>query len=369
MPTLKLSQCRTSRSRAHFASGDATPRRATSRPPRPCHARPKAAAVLIDRGWNSALRRKPASRESRCGHARRRRRQHASEWVPAVSGMRNGRLRPVLDRQARMTEFIRRHPHHRLPSPFPMRRAARCTRARRLRNLGELDAARGNAVLIVTACRPTRTRPPTPPTPIGMVGADAGSGQAVDTDRWFVICVNSLGSCKVRRAGVHQSGDGGATVSSFPTCPSKTAPTPPCTWCARSHRAPGLRDRQLDGGRPHWRCGPSRGSRAVTSTSPARPARCVLDRHPLLAARAIRLDRTGTAAATTTRAIRVGHAHGAQAGRVTYRSRWNGTAVSAASGSDSDRAEDDRSAGVRGRELRRATHAASAPGRPDCYLI
>ena len=62
---------------------------------------------------------------------------------------------------------------------------------------GTLNAARDNAVLILTGLSPdahaaSNAGNPEP----GWWEAMLGPGKPIDSDRWFVICVNSLGSCK-----------------------------------------------------------------------------------------------------------------------------------------------------------------------------
>ncbi|MDH7452752.1 homoserine O-acetyltransferase [Luteimonas composti] len=98
-----------------------------------------------------------------------------------------------------MTEFI--PPATRwidLPSPFAMKRGGTLHGARvAYETWGELDAARSNAILIVTGLSPDAhaascAADPTP----GWWEAMLGPGKAIDTGRWFVVCVNSLGSCK-----------------------------------------------------------------------------------------------------------------------------------------------------------------------------
>lgn len=98
-----------------------------------------------------------------------------------------------------MTEFI--PPGTRfidLPSPFPMKRGGALRGARvAYETWGELNAARDNAVLIVTGLSPdahaaANADDPEP----GWWEAMLGPGKPIDSDRWFVICVNSLGSCK-----------------------------------------------------------------------------------------------------------------------------------------------------------------------------
>lgn len=98
-----------------------------------------------------------------------------------------------------MTEFI--PPGSRfvdLPSPFPMKRGGALTGARMAyETWGRLDAARGNAVLIVTGLSPdAHAASHEGDTSPGWWEQMLGPGKPIDTDRWFVICVNSLGSCK-----------------------------------------------------------------------------------------------------------------------------------------------------------------------------
>ena len=98
-----------------------------------------------------------------------------------------------------MTEFI--PPGTRfvdLPSPFPMTRGGALLGARlAYETWGELNAARDNAVLILPGLSPNAHAASNAGNPAegwweGMLGA----GKAIDTDRWFVVCVNPLGSCK-----------------------------------------------------------------------------------------------------------------------------------------------------------------------------
>ena len=98
-----------------------------------------------------------------------------------------------------MTEFI--PPGTRflaLPSPFPMKRGGALHDARvAYETWGTLNAARDNAVLIVTGLSPDahaaanegNAEP-------GWWDAMVGPGKPIDSNRWFVVCVNSLGSCK-----------------------------------------------------------------------------------------------------------------------------------------------------------------------------
>jgi homoserine O-acetyltransferase len=62
---------------------------------------------------------------------------------------------------------------------------------------GELNAARDNAIFILTGLSPSahvasNAGDPSP----GWWEEMVGSGKAIDTERWFVVCANSLGSCK-----------------------------------------------------------------------------------------------------------------------------------------------------------------------------
>ena len=98
-----------------------------------------------------------------------------------------------------MTEFI--PPGTRwvdLPSPFPMKRGGVLNQARvAYETWGRPDPSGDNAILILTGLSPdahaaSREDDPTP----GWWEAMLGPGKPIDTDRWFVICVNPLGSCK-----------------------------------------------------------------------------------------------------------------------------------------------------------------------------
>jgi homoserine O-acetyltransferase len=85
-----------------------------------------------------------------------------------------------------------------LPSPFPMKRGGALHGARlAYETWGTLNAARDNAVLIVTGLSPDAhaASSATDPSP-GWWEQMLGPGKPIDSDRWFVICVNSLGSCK-----------------------------------------------------------------------------------------------------------------------------------------------------------------------------
>lgn len=61
---------------------------------------------------------------------------------------------------------------------------------------GELDAGAGNAVLIFTGLSPSAHAASSPTDPsTGWWEDMVGPGKPIDTDRYFVVCVNSLGSC------------------------------------------------------------------------------------------------------------------------------------------------------------------------------
>jgi homoserine O-acetyltransferase len=85
-----------------------------------------------------------------------------------------------------------------LPSPFRMKRGGALTGARlSYETWGELNVARDNAVLILTGLSPSAHAAHNAIDDTAGWWEDiVGPGKAVDTDRCFVICVNSLGSCK-----------------------------------------------------------------------------------------------------------------------------------------------------------------------------
>ena len=98
-----------------------------------------------------------------------------------------------------MTEFI--PPGTRfvaLPDPFPMRRGGALHGARvAYETWGALNAARNNALLILTGLSPDAHAAANESNPEpGWWEAMVGPGKPIDSDRWFVVCVNSLGSCK-----------------------------------------------------------------------------------------------------------------------------------------------------------------------------
>ena len=98
-----------------------------------------------------------------------------------------------------MTEFI--PPGTRffdLPSPFAMKRGGELRDARMAyETWGTLSDAHDNAILVVTGLSPDAHAASSEDNPEpGWWDAMVGPGKPIDTDRWFVICVNTLGSCK-----------------------------------------------------------------------------------------------------------------------------------------------------------------------------
>ena len=94
-----------------------------------------------------------------------------------------------------MTDATRYCP---LPSPFRMRRGGQLHEAVvAFETWGALNDARDNAVLILTGMSPSAhvATHPDDPAP-GWWEDIVGPDKPIDTDRWFVICVNSLGSCR-----------------------------------------------------------------------------------------------------------------------------------------------------------------------------
>ncbi|MEM9532304.1 MAG: homoserine O-acetyltransferase [Pseudomonadota bacterium] len=62
---------------------------------------------------------------------------------------------------------------------------------------GELNSARDNAVVIFTGLSPSAHAGSSPADPSpGWWEFMVGPGKPIDTRRWFVVCINSLGSCK-----------------------------------------------------------------------------------------------------------------------------------------------------------------------------
>ena len=98
-----------------------------------------------------------------------------------------------------MTEFIPPGTRYiELPSPFAMKRGGELHGARvAYETWGTLNPSRDNAVLIVTGLSPDAHAAASDANPEpGWWEAMLGPGKPIDTTRWFVVCVNSLGSCK-----------------------------------------------------------------------------------------------------------------------------------------------------------------------------
>jgi homoserine O-acetyltransferase len=85
-----------------------------------------------------------------------------------------------------------------LPSPFAMKRGGALHGAHvAYETWGSLNAARDNAVLILTGLSPSAHAASNAEDPShGWWEGMLGPGKAIDTQRWFVICMNSLGSDK-----------------------------------------------------------------------------------------------------------------------------------------------------------------------------
>jgi homoserine O-acetyltransferase/O-succinyltransferase len=84
-----------------------------------------------------------------------------------------------------------------LPDPFPMWRGGVLHGARvAYETWGELNAARSNAILLFTGLSPpAHAKSSAKDTSEGWWEGMIGPGGFLDTNRYFVICVNSLGSC------------------------------------------------------------------------------------------------------------------------------------------------------------------------------
>lgn len=85
-----------------------------------------------------------------------------------------------------------------LPSPFPMKRGGELHNARiAYETWGHLNAAGDNAVLVAPGLSPNAHMTSSDTNPEdGWWEPMVGPGKPIDTDRWFVICANPLGSCK-----------------------------------------------------------------------------------------------------------------------------------------------------------------------------
>ncbi|MEO8308421.1 MAG: homoserine O-acetyltransferase [Pseudomonadota bacterium] len=84
-----------------------------------------------------------------------------------------------------------------LPDPFKMWKGGKLARAQIAYECwGELNADRSNAILLFTGLSPTAHAASSAGNrEAGWWENMIGPGRAIDTDRYFVMCVNSLGSC------------------------------------------------------------------------------------------------------------------------------------------------------------------------------
>jgi len=84
-----------------------------------------------------------------------------------------------------------------LPDPFLLYRGGVLHGGRiAYESWGELNAARDNAILLFTGLSPSAHAAATPENPApGWWQRMIGPGLAIDTSRYFVLCVNSIGSC------------------------------------------------------------------------------------------------------------------------------------------------------------------------------
>lgn len=87
--------------------------------------------------------------------------------------------------------------HATLPDPFPLWKGGSLSRASLAYECwGKLNRQRSNAILLFTGLSPSAHAASSPEDPeSGWWERMIGPGGAIDTDRYFVMCVNSLGSC------------------------------------------------------------------------------------------------------------------------------------------------------------------------------
>jgi homoserine O-acetyltransferase len=88
--------------------------------------------------------------------------------------------------------------YHNLPSPFPMKRGGELHGGHvAYETWGTLEPDAGNAILILTGLSPNAhaASSETDPTP-GWWERMLGPDKPIDTNRWYVVCVNALGSDK-----------------------------------------------------------------------------------------------------------------------------------------------------------------------------
>ncbi len=111
---------------------------------------------------------------------------------------KSGFLNPLKTGTTTATRLNDARQYAALPSPFPLRRGGvlHCAQLA-YETWGTLNAKADNAILLYTGMSPgahaaSNTLDPCPGWWEDMLGA----GKPIDTQRWFVVCVNSLGSCK-----------------------------------------------------------------------------------------------------------------------------------------------------------------------------
>jgi homoserine O-acetyltransferase len=113
---------------------------------------------------------------------------------------------PEVERHARERASSRRRPDVpqmsgalsvALPDPFTLYRGGALQQARiAYESWGKLNAARDNAVLLFTGLSPSAHAAATADDPSpGWWQRIIGPGLALDSNRYFIVCVNSLGSC------------------------------------------------------------------------------------------------------------------------------------------------------------------------------
>ena len=84
-----------------------------------------------------------------------------------------------------------------LPSPLKLRRGGQLWGAQlAYETWGQLNAKADNVVLLYTGMSPSAHAASNADTSPGWWEDMLGPGKPIDTQRWFVICANSLGSCK-----------------------------------------------------------------------------------------------------------------------------------------------------------------------------
>ncbi|HEY2396201.1 MAG TPA: homoserine O-acetyltransferase [Rudaea sp.] len=102
-------------------------------------------------------------------------------------------------RHREATEFMTDATHYfDLPSPFAMKRGGALVGARlAYETWGTLAPARDNAIFILTGLSPSaHAASNAGDLSPGWWEEMIGPGKPIDTNRWFVICANTLGSCK-----------------------------------------------------------------------------------------------------------------------------------------------------------------------------